>query len=834
VEEVLLYFTALKRASASALLESLFRLKPNQYAHILNNNTQVTRVVIGPATITRLGHETIVFGPAEMINVPPRAYCKIKNPVIMKDGQPVVDPSGQIAVKYGWQEIRFEGPPFPLYPGEEIVVHPTPLKIINVGQAFKIKAVANFTDSDGVERVNGEEWLIKGPKTYIPRVEEEVIMTVDSILVKINEAIILEAINDFVDANGVQRITGDKWLYRVPGAYLPGIYEVCRGIVKGIVITATTAVHVKANQPVVSFGKQRKAGDHWLVTLADTDMFIPEIEEEVVEIVPITVLSQNQFCVVLNPFDPETGIQKFGARCLIKGEKNFFLNPGEVLENGIENIYILGEEEALLLRAITETTITGPDGKSVKKLPGERWLYHGPCEYIPTIDVEVIEIRRTIPIGENEGVYVRNIDDGSVRAVIGSSYMLKENEELWEKVLSPQIEAIITKNRHEERLPYQVVGFNIGDKSAVQVFDYKTLKSKIVFGPEMVLLQPYETFTVMNLSSGFPKKRSSNPIIGLFLGPDFIYDQITVETADHACLAVKLAYSWRFDFNRDDQEASKKMFYSSDFVGDACRILGAEIRSVVAHTDFDDFHKDYSAIIRRAIFGEKNEIKFESNNLIIYGVDVQGAEPLDQSTRDSLLKSVQLAIEITAKSQEANARHEAERLEQESKSMLEQETIKHDTEAESSKTALIENKAKNEVLQCTGKAIGEAKAKAASLKIEVQAEVEKAQLDAKLKKTEFLSAFNQEKQKAHLEEKEKEEKSRLEIEKAKKEADIAIAKFKQMVDAITPEAIADIAKAGPEMQAQLLSGLGMDSMLITDGSTPINLFNAAQGLITSQ
>ena len=42
-------------------------------------------------------------------------------------------------------------------------------------------------------------------------------------------------------------------------------------------------------------------------------------------------------------------------------------------------------------------------------------------------------------------------------------------------------------------------------------------------------------------------------------------------------------------------------------------------------------------------------------------------EPVDQRTRDSLQKSVQLAIEITTNSQEAAARHEAERLEQEAK-----------------------------------------------------------------------------------------------------------------------------------------------------------------------
>lgn len=40
-------------------------------------------------------------------------------------------------------------------------------------------------------------------------------------------------------------------------------------------------------------------------------------------------------------------------------------------------------------------------------------------------------------------------------------------------------------------------------------------------------------------------------------------------------------------------------------------------------------------------------------------MDIQAVEPVDTRTRDSLQKSVQLAIEITTKSQEAKATHEA-------------------------------------------------------------------------------------------------------------------------------------------------------------------------------
>lgn len=56
-----------------------------------------------------------------------------------------------------------------------------------------------------------------------------------------------------------------------------------------------------------------------------------------------------------------------------------------------------------------------------------------------------------------------------------------------------------------------------------------------------------------------------------------------------------------------------------------------------------------------------NRFIFSQNNLVITNIDIQSVEPVDSKTRDALQKSVQLAIEITTKSQEATAKHEAER-----------------------------------------------------------------------------------------------------------------------------------------------------------------------------
>ena len=78
---------------------------------------------------------------------------------------------------------------------------------------------------------------------------------------------------------------------------------------------------------------------------------------------------------------------------------------------------------------------------------------------------------------------------------------------------------------------------------------------------------------------------------------------------------------------------------------------------------FDDFHKNSAKIIRASVFGidqatqkVRDRFNFTQNRLGITSIDIQSVEPVDQRTRDSLQKSVQLAIEITTNSQEAAAR----------------------------------------------------------------------------------------------------------------------------------------------------------------------------------
>jgi major vault protein len=511
------------------------------------------------------------------------------------------------------------------------------------------------------------------------------------------------------------------------------------------------------------------------------------------------------------------------------------------LESGIQNIYVLGEQEALLLKAREAFK----DAQGEHK-PGDRWMVYGPTDYVPSVEVEVVEKRTAIPLDENEGIYVRDIKNGQVRSVIGETYMLKPNEELWEKDLPKQVEDLLSKTQTEaeeefkERERTRVVTYRAPHNSAVQVYDYKEKKSRVAFGPDLVMLGPDEHFTVISLSGDKPKRPHVIKSLGLLMGPDFMTDIVIVETADHARLSLKLSYNWFFEMDKNNAEQAARLFQVPDFVGDSCKAIASRVRGSVAAVSFDNFHKHSAKIIRSAVFGAddsgkvKNRFYFSANNLVITNIDIQSVEPVDQRTRDSLQKSVQLAIEITTKSQEAAARHESARLEQEAMGRLERQKIHDEAEAEKSRKELIHLQAQSAAVETTGQATAEAKARAEAAEIEGHANVTQSQLTADATKIKAQAELEQLKLKQQAEITHLQALNDLEVEKAREMADIDSAKFKQIVDAIGPKTIKAIAEAGPAMQARLLQGLGLKSLMITDGNSPINLFNTANGLLGDQ
>jgi len=346
------------------------------------------------------------------------------------------------------------------------------------------------------------------------------------------------------------------------------------------------------------------------------------------------------------------------------------------------------------------------------------------------------------------------------------------------------------------------------------------------------MLGPDEQFTILSLSGEVPKRPHVIKSLALLLGPDFMTDVVVVETSDHARLSLKVSYNWHFEYERTKPEQSIKIFSVPDFVGDACKAIASRVRGIVAQHTFDNFHKNSASIIREAVFGkdDKGEIQnrfvFSQNMLVITNIDIQSVEPVDSRTRDALQKSVQLAIEITTKSQEAAARHEAERREQQARGRLERQKIEDEGEAEKSRISLLSLQALSAAVESTGQATAEAKARAEAAFIEGAAAVKQAELQSEAELIKSEAKVSQKKAKQEAEVAHQKALDDLEVSKARDLADIEASKFKNIVDAIGANTLEAIAQAGPEMQAKLLGGLGLQSFMLTGKDNPIGLFSS--------
>jgi major vault protein len=841
---------------------AIFRVPPYYYLHVIDQTTNITRVETGPKTFVRQDNEVVVVSPTQMITIPPRHYCVVSSPVARdEDGTILYEgDSQQVLLRHGEQEVRTAQTPFPLYPGETITTPVTKLAIVPADHALRVEAVLDCVDHDGIKRTAGDQWLFEGPGTYIPTVSAKVVEKITAQIVGPNQALRLRASKETTDREGKARVTGEEWLMKSTGAYLPGVYEEIVDLVDSYVLTEKNALHLRANESYVDdFGKAHKAGEEWLITQKDTEAYIPDVHETVVAIVDITTLTNRQYAVILDPVD-EQGTPQLGAKKLVRGPSTFFLQPGECLEAGVQNIHVLGEDEGLILRAMQSFTDTSDPDDAVVRLPGDRWMIRGPTEYVPPVEVEVVQKRCAIPLDSNEGIYVRNTKTGKVRAVIGETYMLNQHEELFEKVLPPNVEQLISSQKDpladrsdrggrrnrggdaegsssKPRDRTRVVSFRVPHNAAVQIYDFQSKTARVAFGPDLVMLGPDEHFTVLSLSGDKPKKPNCIKALCLLLGPDFCTDIIQIETSDHARLQLQLSYNWCFNVDKTNPDEAPKIFSVPDFVGDMCKAVASRVRGAVAQVQFDDFHKNSARIIRASVFGldedgkVRDSFTFPNNKLTITSIDIQSAEPVDQRTRDALQKSVQLAIEITTNSQEATARHEAERREQAAKGALERQKIDDQASAEEQKKKLLQLQAESAAVESTGQAKAEAQSRAEAARIEGEAAVAQAELKAKAVEIESQSDLSR-LEAARISELDYMKKQNdLEIDKKRELMTLEVGRYEKMMAAIGRETVVAMARAGPDAQVKLLQSLGLKTTIITDGKTPINLLNAAAGLI---
>jgi major vault protein len=827
-------------------MDSVVTIPPLHYCHVLNANTNVVRVETGPLRLTLSSEELMERRPTPFITVPPRHYVKVYDHVSNRHTLPYKN-------NFGRFEVRVECEPFPLYPNETISAI-EPLPVIPEGVGLHLVALEDGRDREGIFRSAGEEWVVMGPMTYTPREGEDVVRQVLPETVLLGEGLHLTATSSFIDRFGASRTVGDVWMITQPGSYLLHVFEKKVAKVSGIVLSPEKALYVKVERAFTDLKKERhRAGDMWLVTSQYTEVFIPPPEVKVTQEVAAIHVDSLRYCLIGNPYDPVSRRNHVGMRVVREGPATFFLFPGEKIISHADK-YQLQSEDALLLAA-KEDFLDRSDASAdpILRRAGTRWMIRGPRSYCPPIEVSVIEERKAIPLSETEGIYVKNIYSGEIRLEMGvQSYLLKADEELWEKHLSEEVELILKGgggigspdirklqyfsdnviNSDGPRDLTRAVTLKIPSAIAVQVVDLKSRSTRVVFGPSLIVLQPFEEFTILRYSAGKPKRPGALVSVCLLLGPDIITDVFQVETEDHARLQIKLAASYEFQFDRSDPSHLRDIFSVNDFIGDTAKLIASQVRSMVARTPLEDFHRNSSQMINDAVFGvQRQPLRCSYNHLVISDIDVQHVEVIDETARALLFKSVQLAIDTTTKAMENTSMHQARLQEQEAEGVVKRERYRQEAEAEKMRQSLVAARVDNALLDKIGHVHAAEKADAEVSKIEGETLVLKARArsDAHGIINEMEEKILQDK--AAIERELRRKEIELELERESHLASIEAHRFQYAANALGPSTIQAIAGAEMDTKVKLLQSLGLQGIVVSSGRNPLNLNATANGLI---
>ena len=145
------------------------------------------------------------------------------------------------------------------------------------------------------------------------------------------------------------------------------------------------------------------------------------------------------------------------------------------------------------------------------------------------------------------------------------------------------------------------------------------------------------------------------------------------------------------------------------------------------------------------------------------------------------------------------------------------------------KTTLLQLRSESQKVEATGQSLAEAKALAAANKIDGESAVMQAKhaSDAKKLANEAGLASTINMQQWELEYARKS--GELDLSKAERMAQIEASKIERTVNALGAATIAQIASSGPAAHERLLKSLNLQGMVITDGKTPINLFQNSGG-----
>jgi major vault protein len=159
---------------------------------------------------------------------------------------------------------------------------------------------------------------------------------------------------------------------------------------------------------------------------------------------------------------------------------------------------------------------------------------------------------------------------------------------------------------------------------------------RVEVGPKNILLEYDEDLEQLNLSTGRPKNTDKlYPTVYLRTENNTVSDVVSVETADHVQVNMKLAYQVNFD------TASGKTFSIENYVKFMCDRVRSILKGTVRAKRVEDFYSNSTEFVRSTLLGPSIEGKrkgmnFSENGMRVDDVEVLVVEIADAGIRDLL------------------------------------------------------------------------------------------------------------------------------------------------------------------------------------------------------
>jgi major vault protein len=372
-------------------------LRNREYAHIEDANHGIVLLEMGPKVLTLDAHQRLLKKD-RMIELGVGRYCIIRNPVERgSDGQVVSDDHGQARLAVGDSEVRVGPLAFVLYPGEELDGELQSESVLGNYEALKLRAVVPFLDAEAPggarQRQAGDEWLVRGPRRYIPRKEVQIVSKERAHLLR--EAEYCVVLNPFDRATGrIQEgrrrvISGPDVFVLEPGELLEG--EIRNKHVlserQGLKLEATDDFTERQPDGV------RRAGDTWIIRGPQT--YVPNDKVKILQEIQAISLGQGEGLYVRD--------LRSGQVQLIEGPCQFMLEAWQELHEK----HLSAEAEAILNEEVSSS------GGSPPALPYDR--------------TRAIVLR----IEDNHGVLINDFETNTSRVAYGpAKVMLKPYEDV--------------------------------------------------------------------------------------------------------------------------------------------------------------------------------------------------------------------------------------------------------------------------------------------------------------------------------------------------------------------------------------------------------------------